>query len=316
MLYLDKEDICNIKYSWQHIVECISETIKKIISGEIDQPIKPYLQFENHRNRIIAMPARIGNEEGISGIKWIASFPENLQYGIDRAQSITILNSNKTGEIASIINTSLVSSIRTAGVSAYFLHDYFSKIKKSKIKVLIIGFGPIGRMHLAMLEELFYNKISEIYIYDKKDIVITSSDYTNFSVKILKESPSEIFKEADLVITCTTSKQGYLLETPKLGSVHLNVSLRDYHSNMREYFDYVIVDKWTEVCRADTDIEVMFNEKKLYQDEIFEIQDIKTIQYQKDDIVFFNPMGMACFDIAIGKLFYELSIKHKVGKYL
>lgn len=316
MIYLDKEDICNVKYSWQQIVECISETIKRITSGEIDQPIKPYLQFKNHRNRIIAMPARIGDEEGISGIKWIASFPENLQSGIDRAQSITILNSNKTGEIVSIINTSLVSSIRTAGVSAYFLDDYFNKIKKSKIKILIIGFGPIGRMHLAMLEELFFNKISEIFIYDKKDIVITPSEYSNFSVKILEGTLSEKFKDADLVITCTTSKKGYLLETPKLGSVHLNVSLRDYNSKMREYFDYIIVDKWTEVCRADTDIEVMFNEKKLYQDEIFEIQDIKNIQYQKDDIIFFNPMGMASFDIAIGKLFYELSIKHKVGKYL
>ncbi|MGG8343070.1 hypothetical protein [Streptococcus uberis] len=314
MLYLDKEDISNVKYSWQHIVECISETIKKILSGEIDQPIKPYLQFENHRNRIIAMPARIGNEGGISGIKWIASFPENLQIGIDRAQSITILNSNKTGEIVSIINTSLVSSIRTAGVSAYFLDDYFNKIKKSRIKVLIIGFGPLGRMHLAMLEKLFYNIISEVYIYDKKNIVIKPNDFTNFSVKILEGPLSKKFKGADLVITCTTSKQGYLFEKPKLGSVHLNVSLRDYHYNMREYFDYIIVDKWTEVCRANTDIEVMFNEKKLYQDEVFEIQDIKTIQYQKDDTIFFSPMGMACFDIAIGKLFYELSIKQKVGK--
>lgn len=44
------------------------------------------------------MPAFVGGEINASGIKWIASFPDNIHKGKKRANCVVILNSVQTGE--------------------------------------------------------------------------------------------------------------------------------------------------------------------------------------------------------------------------
>lgn len=49
-----------------------------LANNEFAQPIKPYLRYNNLKNRIIAMPAYAGGECDMAGIKWIASYPDNI----------------------------------------------------------------------------------------------------------------------------------------------------------------------------------------------------------------------------------------------
>ena len=147
MLYLNENDVTRMGINWNDTISSINKAVECYAAGDYSQPIKPYLRYRDLQNRIIAMPAFLGGDFNISGIKWVASFPQNIGRGISRANSIIILNNADTGEIISSINTSLISIIRTASVSGLMIKNYINVNNKKDLTVGIIGWGPIGQDH-------------------------------------------------------------------------------------------------------------------------------------------------------------------------
>ncbi|MGA9443502.1 MAG: 2,3-diaminopropionate biosynthesis protein SbnB, partial [Methyloceanibacter sp.] len=67
-------------------------------AGESINPDSYFLRFpEQPRNRIIALPAQLGGNVQRSGLKWIASFPDNTAANLARASAVQILNDPTTG---------------------------------------------------------------------------------------------------------------------------------------------------------------------------------------------------------------------------
>ncbi|TRX32538.1 2,3-diaminopropionate biosynthesis protein SbnB [Flavobacterium sp. ZT3R18] len=321
MLYLNTKQLTAIKPDWHQLVELIYKTITIMGDGEFDQPIKPYLRFGDKTNRIIAMPAFVGGSINMSGIKWIASFPKNLNKGMSRAQSVTILNDVETGQPKCIVNTALISEIRTAAVSGLILKKYLEeKSEKKKFSIGIIGFGQIGKAHLAMINQIMQDRILEIKLYDLKEIPWTVAlSSMNNTVKIC-DSFDKLYENSDIIITTTVSEKRYISKKPKKGSLHLNVSLRDYLPSFKNFVDKMIVDNWEEVCRENTDIEQMYLNEGLIKEKTFNLVDIfyKNLMpsIAEDDVIMFNPMGMAVFDIAVGTYYYLTALEKNIGNLL
>ena len=308
MLLINEEQIRKTGIDWEKTVSVIENAVECLGQSDYAQPVKPYLRYRNLKNRIIAMPAFVGGDINMAGIKWIASFPENIRKGIPRAHSIVILNNADTGEPVAIITTALLSIIRTASVSGLVIR-YFARNRPLKnFNIGVTGFGPIGQYHVKMCQALLGDRINKISIYDIRPIDPSITDeYDNVQIA---GSWQEAYNDADIFITCTVSDAPYIDQAPKPGSLHINASLRDYKTDTFEWFkDSIIVDDWEEVCRERTDIEMMHIDKGLQKEQTRSIIDIVENNclalYNVNSAIQFNPMGMAVFDIAIGSYYYE-----------
>ena len=320
MIYLNEDHISRLGIDWRETIDVIGSSVKLIDAEDYVQPIKPYLRYGNPANRIIAMPAYVGGEFRKAGIKWIASFPDNVSKGLPRAHSIVILNNSETGEPEAIINTALLSIIRTASVSGLMIrHDISDRRHPgSKLKAGIIGWGPIGRYHYEMVCRSFGKWMEEIRLFDLRDIdKSTVIRHEGIPARVVS-SWREAYEDADILITCTVTKERYIDLMPKRGALLLNVSLRDFCSEVYPSVQGgIFVDNWAEVCRENTDIEFFHKTCGLQEEGTGTIADVAVRgalgRISPEQAVMFNPMGMAAFDIAIGAYYLNLSRLRKDG---
>jgi N-[(2S)-2-amino-2-carboxyethyl]-L-glutamate dehydrogenase len=317
MLYLNEKDLAKIGYNWNATIDNIEKAVQCLANKDYVQPVKPYLRYRNLTNRIIAMPAFVGGKINLAGIKWIASFPDNINNGIPRAHSVVVLNDADTGAPVSIINTALLSIVRTASVSGLMIRYFMKARPLTNANVAIVGWGPIGRNHYKMVCDILKGKINKISLFDLRAIDPATIEGPYKDKTVVAKTWQEAYKDADIFITCTVSKAPYVDQKPKPGSLQLNCSLRDYKTNILDYTKAIIVDDWLEVCREKTDIEMMHNERGLKEEDTKTIADVVCknclASYPKDEPIMFNPMGMAVFDIATGRYYMDLARKMKVG---
>lgn len=312
--------ITELGINWSDLIYEVRASAMLLYNKDFSQPVKPYLRYRNPKNRIIAMPAYIGGDYPSAGIKWISSFPDNIYKGLPRAHAVTILNNVDSGQPLCIINSAIISGIRTASVTALVIEEYLKAAKQKELTAAINGFGPIGRIHLQMLESLFGNRIKQYLLNDVLEDKTTELPQSiKHKIEVL-HSWKEIYQPADIFITCTVSDERYIDLPPKKGSLQLNISLRDYVGKYWQYVDLMIVDDWKEVCRENTDIEMMHTQFGLKSEDTINIGEFLALKkfngIGPDEVIMFNPMGLAIFDITVANYFYRLAMDKKIGVWL
>ena len=108
-------------------MELVEATYRLHGTGDSVNPPSYFLRFPDRpSSRIIALPASIGGELRVDGLKWISSFPENVAAGVPRASAVLILNDHDTGYPFACLESSIISATRTAA-SAALAADWLSR---------------------------------------------------------------------------------------------------------------------------------------------------------------------------------------------
>jgi 2,3-diaminopropionate biosynthesis protein SbnB len=220
-----------ISESRQDIFQVVKEAYLAHESGQSVNPNSYFLRFpEKPSARIIALPAYLGGDHDVAGIKWIASFPENVTRNVPRASAVLLLNDYATGYPFACLEASQISAARTAASCVLGAETLHGSTRASRIAV--VGAGVIARNILEFFAAGQWD-IGEFAVYDQvpgyADALVSYSREALGIAATPADSLDSAVRGADVVVLATTAAAPYITGTDvfSAGQTVLNISLRD-----------------------------------------------------------------------------------------
>jgi N-[(2S)-2-amino-2-carboxyethyl]-L-glutamate dehydrogenase len=302
------------------ILAAVQKAYEAHARGKSSLPHSTFLRFPgNPRDRIIALPAYLGDGVEAAGVKWIASFPANLEAGLDRASAVIILNSLETGRPEAMMEGAIISAKRTAASAALAASQLH---KGETTSVGMIGCGFINSEIVRFLS-VIYDEIKKLTLFDLDEARAQQfkKQCRNLlgAVEIEVASDLEIvLRNCSLISIATTATKPYItaLSSCRPGSTILHISLRDLSPEVILSADNV-VDDIDHVCRAETSVHLA--ERKAGNRDFIRatLADVLlgTAGAKKDSgaVTVFSPFGLGILDISLGKLASKLGIEGNKG---
>ncbi len=300
----------------QEAIEIVAQTYLTHERGETVNPDSYFLRFAAQpANRIIALPAAIIDGEGdqsVSGIKWIASYPDNIKSGIPRASAVLILNDPDTGYPYALLEGALISAVRTAA-SAVLGAWWLNGRNKRAPRLSIIGGGVIAR---NILETFF----SDDWSFDRVEIhdlnAESSQALATFGEQLGLPDVQQVSLEealsADVVVFATSAGEPYVngKGTFRAGQIVLNISLRDIGAEIIEE-SYNYFDDITHCLKANTSphlAEQKYGHRDFVTGTVAQL--IRgDLHVARDKPLIYSPFGMGILDLAIGRMIHDIAVK-------
>lgn len=302
-----------IAMSRPEIVSIVRKAYLTHHAGDSINPKSHFLRFpEKPDSRIIALPAYLGGEYGIAGIKWIASFPENIQENIPRASAVLLLNSYETGYPFACLEASQISAARTAASAVLGAEVLAGSAAAGKITV--VGCGIIARNIMEFFAAQQW-KVGTVSVFDHSaEHAASLSDYTSTCLGYEASAAGNLeaaISGADVVVLATTAAQPYITDEDMFsaGQMVLNISLRDIGPRLISNA-YNVLDDIDHCLTANTSVHLaeQLTGNRDFIDGTLAQLILGEIALKNDRPRIFSPFGLGVLDLAVGVLVYERAV--------
>lgn len=298
------------------IVELVAAAYRLHGAGDSVNPPSYFLRFPDRpSSRIIALPASIGGQVRVDGLKWISSFPENVTAGIPRASAVLILNDHDTGYPFACLESSIISANRTAA-SAALAADWLSRGRRRPARVGFVGVGLIARYIHTFLAGTGWS-FDEIGVHDlSADSAAGFCDYLRGQLEhsgtpgriTVHDSAEQLIRSSDLVVFATVAGQPHISDPSWF--VHdplvLHVSLRDLAPEIL-LVSTNIVDDIGHCLKANTSphlAEQLTGNRDFLHGTLDDVM-AGRVTVPADRPLVFSPFGLGVLDLAVGKYVYD-----------
>lgn len=291
--------------------------------------------------RFMAMPAYLGGNFKMAGMKWYGSNIENKKQGLPRSILMMMLNDKDTGAPLALMSANLLSAYRTGaipGVGAKYL------ARKDSETVAIIGPGVMGKTSLSAFVSVCPNlKTVKIKGRGQKSI----ESFTEFVKQecpqienvIVCETMEEAVRDSDIISTTTSVgnkekefpfiddawiKKGALICMPS--AARFNESFYVAPDTRLVVDNYKLYEAWADeypypsydpVQVVGAKFMDLLHDNKIRREDIIDIADVITgvMQGRRNDEerIIYSVGGMPVEDIAWGKTVYENARKLGIG---
>jgi len=322
ILLLKAHEISALLKEKEHeVIRIVKAAYLAQAAGASSLPQSTFLRFPNDDlNRIIALPAYLGGDFDIAGIKWISSFPGNHELGLDRASAVIVTNSTRTGRPQSILEGATISAKRTAA-SAALAATYLCRSEPAGA-VGIIGCGLINFEIVRFLKAVFPG-IDRLVVFDSlPDQARRFRERCQKSFSPLKvtiaDDGQQVLRDCPLISLATTAVKPHLFDVSPCipGTTILHVSLRDLSPEIILSSDNV-VDDIDHVCRANTSVhlaeQAVANRNFIRCTLADIVNGLAAAPNHDHPLTIFSPFGLGVLDLAVSAYVQEEARKQGAG---
>jgi ornithine cyclodeaminase len=296
----------------KQIMELVEATYRLHSAGDSVNPPSYFLRFPDRpSSRIIALPASIGGQVRVDGLKWISSFPENVAAGIPRASAVLILNDHDTGYPFACLESSIISATRTAALAASAA-GWLSRGRERPTRVGFFGVGLIARYIHTFLAGTGWS-FDQIGVHDlSADSTAGFRGYLERSGTAgritVHENAEQLIRSSDLVVFATIAGQPHVSDLSwfEHNPLVLHVSLRDLAPEI-VLASTNIVDDIEHCLKAGTSphlAEQLTGNRDFLAGTLDDVM-AGSVTVPADRPTVFSPFGLGVLDLAVGKYVYD-----------
>ncbi len=304
-----------IRAHWADCIDVVRDAYLAHAHGQSVNPDSYFLRFpEKPDCRIIALPAYLGDGFGVAGLKWIASYPGNVQRGFPRASAVLVLNNYETGYPFAILESSIISAARTAASAA--LAAYWLNGRSRRAQSLgIVGTGFIARYVYDFLVNTGW-EIEDVRLYDTSPV--ESEKFRNRACRLdrhrtvtVAPDVTQLLKGSDLIVFTTVASAPHIADAALFehNPLVLHLSLRDLAPEILLRSQNV-VDDVEHVMKANTSphlTEQQTGNRDFVTGTLADVM-LRRRSVNRSRPIIFSPFGMGILDVAVGKWVYDQAV--------
>ncbi|MBB5960593.1 ornithine cyclodeaminase [Saccharothrix tamanrassetensis] len=282
------------------VVDLVERTYLRHDAGGTVNPPSYFLRFpDDPAARIIALPAALDGEPGVAGLKWISSFPDNLDRGLPRASAVLVLNDRRTGFPTACVEASVISATRTAASAALAARALAGSARR-------VGFVGAGLIAARIAEFLAAVGIpaERVLLHDHNpDRAARLAERVDRAE--VARTAEEAVRESDLVVFATTAGTPHVTDADWLAHrpVVLHISLRDLSPQIVLGATNVVDD--VEHCLQANTSPHLAEQLTGNRDHVHAtLADVLTGRFTPpgDRPVVFSPFGLGVLDLALAEV--------------
>jgi ornithine cyclodeaminase/alanine dehydrogenase-like protein (mu-crystallin family) len=312
-----------------------SETYMAWSPDDISKPPGGATAGNLETTRSLGMPGLVLRPRPIVGTKIINASIANVRVGLPRASGLTLLFDFYTARPVCILEAATISALRTASVTivaAELLHE------QPIVTAALIGAGTQASAHLELFLSSF-PQLSEVRVFDHHPSRASALHESHAAgsrasdvTLVVAESARAAIEGAELVVTVTTTTEGYIpFDWLSPGTTLVNVSLDDPLPDVVFRAGTLVIDDW-QLISSDTRrlLGRLYHEGLVCGPDVVAGDGIRKVDATLGDlllgrhpgrrdpgeVVLVNPFGMAIEDLALGHLVYEFAASTGLGMWL
>lgn len=302
------------------IIDIVEHSYRLHHLGSTNNPDSYFLRFDDRPEaRIIALPAAIRDLDRrvfVSGIKWIGSYPGNIESNLQRASAVIVLNDYDTGYPFACLEASQISSARTAA-SAVLAAGKLGSGERRTNRLGVVGGGVIASTILDYFKASGW-RFDDVCVYDRSPAHAAAfvRNLVGRDIYPVRIGTCDEALDADLVVLATTAESPWIPVERQFSpsQLVLNVSLRDLPPeallNANNVFDDV--DHCMKANTSPHLAEQRYGNRNFVSGTIGQ-SILGDLRLDPGKPTIFSPFGLGVLDLAVSMYIYECALADDSG---
>lgn len=321
--YLSQENLLDAGcFDIRLAIETAEKTLIAFEEGAILFPEK-VVQIFNHttQERINCLPATLLDNK-VCGAKWVSVFPNNpVKYDQQNLSALLVLSEIKHGFPIAVMEATLASNMRVAamgGIAAKHL-----AVENAEV-IGFIGAGEQAKMHLIAMKAI-RPSLKQVRVASKTTqeegafIDELSHLFPDMEFISAHTNGKKAMDEADILVTAT-SAQAPLLHAKwvKPGAFYSHIGGWEDEYEVAMQSDKIVCDDWETVTHRTQTLSRMYKEGLIdghaIHADLHELVSGHKVGRENDrERIYFNAVGLAYVDVAIGLAMYNRAVSAGEG---